>query len=213
MTRITPTGVRLIYRLKPGLSVSSRDTSARQDSAIDIMNRARSRKPRTSPRVWDTGLERRFRLDTSVGEYRVRLYLPICRVSSSGISSDILLNSFLKTKGCAECHERRKMCRYTYDEFIHNGDPVRERNIGPLFLGIRRRQDNFLKLLCTRVGSSDQWLLVMWDDSRLVFGIRHGDREQCWRRELEGICAGITMEAHPSSACRQAYLISCIIVR
>jgi hypothetical protein len=57
MTRMTPRGVRLIYLLKPGISVSLRETSAREGSAIDIMYRARSRNPRTSPSAWDTGLE------------------------------------------------------------------------------------------------------------------------------------------------------------
>lgn len=35
MTRTTPIGVRLMYRLNPGLSVFVRGTSAREDSAMD----------------------------------------------------------------------------------------------------------------------------------------------------------------------------------
>lgn len=35
MTSTTPIGVRLMYRLNPGLSVSARETSARDDSAME----------------------------------------------------------------------------------------------------------------------------------------------------------------------------------
>jgi len=45
-----------MYRLNPGLSVSASETSAKDDSAIDSMCSARSRKPRTSPAPWETGL-------------------------------------------------------------------------------------------------------------------------------------------------------------
>lgn len=56
ITSMTPNGVRLMYRLNPGLSVSASETSAKDDSAIDSMYSARSRKPRTSPAPWETGL-------------------------------------------------------------------------------------------------------------------------------------------------------------
>jgi len=68
-----------------------------------------------------------------------------------------------------------EVCCRTYDELIRNSNAIREGNLDPLFLSIHRRQDNFLKLLWTRIGPGDQWLLVVWRDSRLVFGIRHGD--------------------------------------
>ena len=56
MTSTTPSGVRRMNRRKPGLSVSLRSTSARDDSAMEIMYFARSRNPRISPGDWDTGL-------------------------------------------------------------------------------------------------------------------------------------------------------------
>lgn len=49
MIKTTPRGVRLMYRLKPGLSVSARDTSDKDDSAMESRYSARSTKPRTSP--------------------------------------------------------------------------------------------------------------------------------------------------------------------
>ena len=63
----------------------------------------------------------------------------------------------------------------TYDEFICDGNPVLERNPGPMFLAIRRRQNNVLKFLYARIGPGDQGLLVVWNDGRLVFGVRHED--------------------------------------
>jgi hypothetical protein len=56
MTRTTPRGTRFINRLKPGLSVSLRETSDKLVSAMEIMYWARSINPRISPGPWDTGL-------------------------------------------------------------------------------------------------------------------------------------------------------------
>jgi hypothetical protein len=56
MTTTTPSGVRLMKRRKPDLSVSAKDTSERDEEAMESMDDARSRKPRASPGHWLTGL-------------------------------------------------------------------------------------------------------------------------------------------------------------
>lgn len=58
MTKTTPMGVRLIQRLKPGLSVSARETSARLAAAMSSMYVARSSVPRISPGLCEIGLRR-----------------------------------------------------------------------------------------------------------------------------------------------------------
>ena len=58
MTKTTPMGVRLIQRLKPGLSVSAKDTSARLVAAMSSMYVARSSVPRISPGLCAIGLGR-----------------------------------------------------------------------------------------------------------------------------------------------------------
>ena len=55
--------------LNPGLSVSSRETSASEESAIDTMYSARSRNPRISPAVCDIGLRQaRYGLSSSASQ-------------------------------------------------------------------------------------------------------------------------------------------------
>ena len=49
ITKTTPRGSRLMYRLNPGRSVSLRETSERQDSAMESMYSARDRNPLISP--------------------------------------------------------------------------------------------------------------------------------------------------------------------
>ena len=49
ITNTTPRGTCLIYRLKPGASVSCKDTSERLDSAMESMHSARDRNPLISP--------------------------------------------------------------------------------------------------------------------------------------------------------------------
>lgn len=112
---------------------------------------------------------------TAIVEDSIRVHLPICRVNSSGISLDILLNSSLERRGMLSIRNDGRRAARTHNELVRNSYAVREGNLGPLFLSIRRRQNNILKLLWTRIGPSDQWLLVVWSDSRLVFGIQHGD--------------------------------------
>lgn len=61
--------------------------------------------------------------------------------------------------------------RKSYNELVRDGNPVRERDLGPLFLGIRRRQNNLLKLLCAWIVPGHQRHLAMWNDSCLVFRV------------------------------------------
>lgn len=49
ITKTTPSGSRLMYRLNPGRSVSSRETSERQDSAMESIYSARDKNPLISP--------------------------------------------------------------------------------------------------------------------------------------------------------------------
>lgn len=65
----------------------------------------------------------------------------------------------------------------SYNELVRDVNPVRERNVGPLFLGVRTREDNVFKLLCAWIGPGHQRHLAMWNDGRLILGVCHWDLE------------------------------------
>lgn len=81
-----------MYLRKPGLSVSARETSDNEDSAMESIYSARSSMPRISPGICETGLT------TSNEYFQCRVpegssHRPIWSVSSKGISSLIFVNS------------------------------------------------------------------------------------------------------------------------
>lgn len=132
---MTPKGVRLMYRLKPGLSVSARDTSDSDDSAMESRYSARSRKPLTSPAPWEMGL------------YSAYSQLS-CRILTSGIRC---LPSHRPSKFLWDCistllefflHRKvingwsRMIVAYAYNELVSDSYSLFQRDFSPLFLSI-----------------------------------------------------------------------------